>query len=36
MCFFVGQQLTVVDKEFIQEQGPGFLNKIPFFLQGHV
>lgn len=29
--FFVGQELTVVDKEFIQEQGPGFLNKMPFF-----
>ena len=29
--FFVGQELTVVDKEFIQEQGPSFLNKTPFF-----
>lgn len=31
MVFFVGQELTVVDKEFIQEQGPSFLNKMPFF-----
>ena len=29
--FFVGQEFTVVDKEFIQEQGPSFLNKMPFF-----
>ena len=29
--FFVGQELTVVDKEFIQEQGPSFLGKRPFF-----
>ena len=29
--FFVGQELTVVDKEFIQEQGPSFLGKLPFF-----
>lgn len=29
--FFVGQELTVVDKEFIQEQGPSFLSKRPFF-----
>ena len=29
--FFVGQELTVVDKEFIQEQGPSFLNKMPLF-----
>lgn len=29
--FFVGQEFTVVDKEFIQEQGPSFLSKRPFF-----
>lgn len=32
--FFVGQELTVVDKEFIQEQGPSFLGKLPFFCKG--
>ena len=29
--FFVGQELTVIDKKFIQEQGPSFLNKSPHF-----
>ena len=29
--FFVGQELTVVDKEFIEEQGPSFLHKPPCF-----
>ena len=29
--FFVGQELTVIDKEFIQEQGPSFLSKLPYF-----
>ena len=29
--FFVGQELTVIDKEFIQEQGPSFLSELPYF-----
>ena len=29
--FFVGQELTVVDKKFIEEQGPSFLSELPYF-----
>lgn len=29
--FFVGQELTVIDKEFIEKQGSNFLHKLPCF-----